>query len=76
MLGVVVWDDEEEDGNSHECGNFGKQRFCKQMFAGSAETIGQRGILTSSSLSTHLVHTTVIFVIVVFFLEQVLHPYS
>ena len=57
MLGVVVWDAKEEEGNSHEDGNFGKQ-----MFAGSAETIGQRGILTDllvSSLSTHLVPTVV-----------------
>ena len=39
-----------------------KQMFGRQMFAGSAETIGQRGILTDllvSSLSTHLVPTVV-----------------
>ena len=42
MLGVVVWDAKEEEGNSLEYGNFGKQ-----MFTGSAETIGQRGILTN-----------------------------
>ena len=41
----------------HKGGNFGKQ-----IFVGSAETRGQRGILTDllvSSLSTHLVHTVV-----------------
>lgn len=57
MLGVVVWDAKEEEGNSHECGNFGKQIFCKQMFAGSAETIGQRGILTNRLASFLPVYT-------------------